>query len=305
MKPTLKKILSLISASLIGLYSVGMCSYELSKRGLSRPERRDYEVAISLHNHTPFLKSADAGLEELVECAFKQDIDILALTDANSEENFYHLKDKYSGVLSGYNVQDLGSVLKISKISDSEDVIYILAGYEFHRPSGHILIIGQNCRINLDCKSTSEDAILAGKNSGAIVIIPHPFVTSWNVGGVGEDKLKELYNEVDAIESFNAQAVCIYPIIADLHQANLKASNFCEELKVPGVSNSDSHIASHVGLSYILVDKSKIDFSSGEAIVNSLRNVIRSGEFRNYERYASWFETVRWAAISRILSRKR
>lgn len=300
MKRVIKNAVSIASAAVIGLYAVGAVGNYSSRRNLSQPKREISEIAVSLHNHTPILEERDSALESLVDSAFREDIEIVALTDANSEENFYYLKDNSSRILPGYKTENLGNALKISENSNLDASIYLLLGYEFHMPSGHLIIIGQKENISLDNSSTTDDAISQGKKYGAITIIPHPFATKLEIGGVGAEKLGSLYKKVDAIESFNAQAICFYPYLIDVHNANIDAKKFSEEHNFPGIAAPDSHIASHVGLSYILVEKENIDFEDSDSIVNSLRNAIKNQDFRNYEDYSSWLDSFRWLSAARL-----
>ena len=300
MRKAVKNLISLLSASVIGLYAVGILGNYSSRRGLSQPKRENSEIAVSLHNHTPMFGERDSALEALIDSAFKEEMDIVALTDANSDENFYYLKENSSRVLPEYKTEELGNALKISKKSNIEESIYLLSGYEFHRASGHVLIVGQKENISLNETSTPEDAIGAGAKDGAIIIFPHPFAVKLGIGGIGAEKLESLYKEADAIESFNAQAICLYPYFIDVHQTNIYAKRFSEEKNFPGVATSDSHIASHVGLSYILVGKEDIDFKDSYSIVNSLRDAIKNQDFRNYEKYSSWIDSFRWLLAARI-----
>jgi hypothetical protein len=300
MRKAVKNLISLLSASVIGIYAVGALGNYSSRRGLSQPKRENSEIAVSLHNHTPVLGERDSALEALIDSAFNEKMDVVALTDANSEDNFYYLKNNSSKILPDYRTEDIGSALKISEKSNFDKSIYLLAGYEFHRDSGHVLIIGQKKNISLNESSTAENAIDAGAKDSAIIIFPHPFATELGIGGIGAEKLNSLYREADAIESFNAQAICLYPYLIDIHKANIDAKKFSEEKNFPGIATSDSHIASHVGLSYILVERGNMDFTDGSSIVKSLKDAIKNQEFRNYEKYSPWTDSFRWLFAARI-----
>jgi len=59
----------------------------------------------------------------LFNLAFSENIDIIALTDANTQENFYYLKENAHKIIPEYKAEDLGPFLKISNNSDEYSII--------------------------------------------------------------------------------------------------------------------------------------------------------------------------------------
>ena len=52
--------------------------------------------------------------------------------------------------------------IRISNDSNPQETLYLIVGYEFHRPAGDILLIGQGGRVELDLYSDSGYAIREG-----------------------------------------------------------------------------------------------------------------------------------------------
>ncbi len=296
---------NLIAATLatvaIGLTSIGIVGEHMSNKGLERPKKNPTEYSVSLHNHTTNLKlEDDKSLEAFVDSAFKNDLDVVALTDSDTDENFYYLRDNSNKILEDYITKDIGNdVLEIIEKEDPNEILYLIKGQEFHRKQGHILVIGYDGKLAFNEKASPEDVINIGKENNAIVIIPHPFTTLLGSAGLGRERLEKYYKEVDAIESFNAMSIYFLPGL-DASKYNRDAKEFCKEKGIPGISSSDSRAIDQIGCAYMLIEKKELNFDNGKSLIDSVRTAVKDKKFKNYEGYFTWMSFVKFQIVGRI-----
>lgn len=295
MKKVLKNTLLSILGVSVFFATTTFFGNHLSKINLEKPKKTKTEYSVSLHNHTTNLKlKDDYCLERLVESAINADLEIIALTDMNTDENWYYLRENSNRILKDYITEDIGNVLKIVRKQKPEDFVYIIKGQEFHKSKkgqGHVLLIGYDDSLKIPENSKIEEVIKIGKEKNALLILPHPFVTIHGFGGVGKEKLDQLYNEVDAIESFNAVAIYLFPFM-NLSKYNKMAKDYAREKNIPGISCSDSKLENQIGCAYMLIEKENLDFSNGKTLIESIRTAIKNKNYKNYESYVPYWSIL-------------
>ncbi len=237
----------------------------------------------SLHNHSRWSnKGKDQrctkSLADLVNICFKKNIDIFALTDTNTDAGFKALiKDpkKYLGEkFKFYNLDNV--VLRIDKKdkiykNDKLSTLYFLKGQELHNKAGHLTAIGYAGDMQFDENNYDvKKAILEIHKQGGIALADHPFNTA--AGGMGEEKLLEVKDELDGIEAFNAQNFLF------MKKYNKQADEFCEKYNISGIAVPDSH-RGEVDLACTYFPKHVIQTDNGKNFINSLRKAIKEKIF--------------------------
>ena len=279
-------------------------------------QKQDNEFRASFHNNSKF--SGDdylrgCTLERMIKRAFKDRLDLLAVTDNSNDVAFDYLKDNYkyfSGL--GYKINDLGGNVLV--IESNVGSLYFIRGIEFHRNSkkigGHLLAIGHNKKIEDFDKYSAKDLINIVHDYGGLAIPAHPFATisyGINIGGMGEKDLVNIKDDIDAIEVFNAQNIGLLPFVFDLRRFNKKAREFANKYNLARICSTDSHRAEDVSVCYMRFPKDKIDFSNGQKFIESLKYLISLTKDEDtykkfaYERYNSRVGFIEWAVIPKLV----
>jgi len=226
----------------------------------------------------------------MLKCAEEMDFKIFSITHETA-------LDFISQKLNEYDKKYYANAIRLSKKYETGHEIIILTGVEIRHPKGHILGVGYRRNRVVEKLAnkpprTLEEICRAIKQNGGLVIVPHPF--NRRVGGISKRDLESILDKVDAIEIFNAQNVLF-------KKYDEEAKEFCKEYGVPGIASSDSHELSHIYKAFIEFYY-PLDFSSGEALVQSMREAFRKGHYRNYGVYISKWNALNCYVFRRIYS---
>ncbi len=125
------------------------------------------------------------------------------------------------------------------------------------------------------------------------------------LGGMGL-KLMDIKDEVDAIEVFNAQNICLVPGIIDATQFNYEAKAFANRHHLARICSLDGHRVEDIGTCFMRFPRDRVNLENGEKLVDSLKKLI--SETKNpevyhryaFERYNSWRGFVDYQVRARI-----
>ncbi|MBI5060738.1 MAG: PHP domain-containing protein [Candidatus Aenigmarchaeota archaeon] len=145
--------------------------------------------------------------QQMVACAKKKGIDIVAVTDHDT----------------------IRGGLEAAKYAKKYGII-VIPGAEITTRSGHVLALG--IKKDILPSLSVEETIERIHAQGGIAIASHPF-------DVGNEGVGNLALKCDALEAFNA--------INLERISNWKARLFANKYKFPSVANSDAHCAEMIG----------------------------------------------------------
>lgn len=114
----------------------------------------------------------------------------------------------------------------------------IIVGEEIMTTEGEV--IGLFLRKLIEPYKSLQETVLAIKNQGGIVYIPHPFETMRS--GVSEESLEKITDQVDIIEVYNGRAM--------QRTAQAKALAWAKAQEVAAAASSDAHGGSGWGRTY-------------------------------------------------------
>lgn len=231
---------------------------------------------VQLHTHTSLSGCPTAPLKLVLRNAFREGIDVLAITDAKYGRNSNQsLPYRFGPAFREYQVIRADEIF--IKLTDGNRILYLLKGLEIHRPDGHLLAIGYDGQVALNPSQLQtfslEVVIDMIHEKNGLAIAAHTHAIPWS--GMGEERLEELCGVLDAMESFNSQ-LTLWP------HYNEAATEFARTHDIPGIATSDSHIG-NVAQAYIEIED--IDFTTGRTMVNSIGEAIKTGNFFNVEGY--------------------
>ncbi len=246
-----------------------------------------------LHNHSdnsdPVL-CRGATIENYVNRAFNLGVHILAITDNNKDVAIDQARK-----LSGYKTEDLdGRGLLITK-GDKE--LIMLRGTEFHRLQGHVLALGYKGKININKDYDLKGSVRYVKDNGGIIIPAH--ILNKQVGGLDRDLLLDIIDDVDALETFNAQQINFLGLI-NASRYNALAKVFAKSVNKPGVAGADAHRYKHMDLAYPTFDD--LDTSTGYRLVESIRTSLIEGSYTNKEDLNTQLGFSSWTIFPRLTS---
>jgi len=184
-----------------------------------------------LHVHTDHSSDGESSVWEILRKAENARLDAIAVTD----------HDTVAGALEALSF-------------DSE--VLVIPGIEVSTSDGHLLLLGIKEPVRPGMGFL--DTVRAGKEAGAVVILPHPFHRMRHGAGL---KFRGAVSCVDAVECFNSRYV--------LGHANRVAEREAKKYKKPCVGGSDAHNARYVGYGYTRVDS--------ERDVAAILDAIRAG----------------------------
>jgi predicted metal-dependent phosphoesterase TrpH len=163
------------------------------------------------------------------------------------------------------SLADPGSVVRAAAkrglthlaITDHEKIDAALRARD-QAPEGLTVIVGEECRTadgDLICLFLEQavppgrpavETIAAVRAQGGLVGIPHPFdrFRGSMAKLIGEDRLLELAEQVDYIETYNARVI---------GGGNDKANELAHLHKLRGIAASDAHFVLEVGVAYTLL----------------------------------------------------
>ncbi len=167
-------------------------------------------MRFDLHIHSCYSPDSSLSIDDILKKAVKKGLDGIAICDHNTVAGSYHAQKR---------ARDLNLPL------------IVIPGIEVSTREGHLLVLG--VRDNIQHELSLPETIRIAKNKGGVVIAAHPF----KKGGIGRvDGM-----EIDAIETFNSR--CIFG-------ENMKAKKMAQQLHLPEVGGSDSHLLATIGLGY-------------------------------------------------------
>ncbi|HWQ18076.1 MAG TPA: PHP domain-containing protein [Sulfolobales archaeon] len=175
------------------------------------------------------------GGEEIVRRALIRGLRAIAVTDHNT--------------FSGYWL----AVRAVERIGAS---IVVIPGNEVKTSMGDLIVLCEkpSDRVEGMVRRSPEEVIEVSREEGCISYAPHPFdIRRLGLG-------KKIYGlKLDAIEIFNSLSDPL---------SNRKAREARERLGLPGLSDSDAHIPSFVGVAHNIIEISDLKV---ESILESIR----------------------------------
>ena len=190
-----------------------------------------YRIKADLHMHSTFSDGRNSP-KEIILRALSKGLEAIAITDHDTFQGSIHAK----------------------RIASSEKLdIVVIIGAEIRTKQGDILVY---CPSN-PLEKVPEDALELvdySHENNCIVVPAHPF--DLRRKGIGELVYEARW---DAIEVFNAMSDPI---------SNKRAAEAARELGLPGLANSDAHVADAVGSAFNLIETNSLD--PGE-ILSSIR----------------------------------
>lgn len=194
-------------------------------------------LKLDLHIHSQYSEDGAGSPIEIIKQLQKRDIHGMAITDHNT-------------VKGG---------LKALKVAPKDFIV--IPGIEISTSDGHI--IGLDIKENIPRELSVEITIEKILDQGGIPIAPHLFRS---MSGIKEENLKQVVNEIPALEVFNS---CSVP------QSNLKVAKLARKLNLGGTGGSDSHNPNYVGYGYTTVDTT--DYSI-DAVISEIKRKKTWGE---------------------------
>lgn len=194
-------------------------------------------LKLDLHIHSQYSEDGAGSPIEIIKQLQKRDIHGMAITDHNTVEGG----------------------LKALKVAPKDFIV--IPGIEISTSDGHI--IGLDIKENIPRELSVEITIEKILDQGGIPIVPHLFRS---MSGIKEENLKQVVNEIPALEVFNS---CSVP------QSNLKVAKLARKLNLGGTGGSDSHNPNYVGYGYTTVDTT--DYSI-DAVISEIKRKKTWGE---------------------------
>ena len=223
-------------------------------------------VKADMHIHSTVSDGKPSPAEIVVE-ALSKGLNVISVTDHDSFE---------------------GSI-RAAKIAREEKLeLIVVIGAEVRTTAGDILVYcsgGPLARIPRDPGQLADYA----HENGCLVVPAHPF--DLRRKGIGELVYK-LSSKWDAIEVFNAASDPL---------SNSKAREAAAALGLPGIANSDAHVAEAIGSAYTILD---YNVESAEDVLEAIRRgrVIPVGGRPSFTAIA---KQVVWSIERRVFRRRR
>lgn len=170
------------------------------------------------HIHSEYSPDSLSKIDDIIKCAQKENIDVIAISDHNT-------------------VNGTGEVIRKTKNTD----ILAIPSIEISSSQGHIL--GFGCEESVPKGLSPEDTIDRIHDLGGLAIVPHPYCF-YRHGLLHKTDYKDL--KIDAIETKNARFIIGY--------CNRKAKKLSQKENLPTLGASDAHYWKFVGDCYSLID---------------------------------------------------
>jgi predicted metal-dependent phosphoesterase TrpH len=183
-----------------------------------------------LHIHTSYSMDCETPLEDIINRCLKTGINCIAIADHGTTEGALKMKD-----------------IAPFKVIVAEEIL---------TPHGEIM--GMFLKEGIPSGISIEEAISRIKAQDALVCLPHPFDTLRGLK-LNDDEIKNLAEQVDIIEVFNARS--------PLRRPAIKAEILAMKLDLPGTAGSDAHTAREIGRTYVEMP----EFNSKDEFLQSLR----------------------------------
>jgi hypothetical protein len=160
-------------------------------------------------------------------------------------------------------------------------------------------VVGTNKIPNLRTLDETIDLCETGKY---IQIAEHPFKKG-GLSGIGRDRFMQHRVAYDAIDldpqlafyDWMASIPKLGPALAGYTRGiNRQAEELALEARKPVIAGSNAHRFEDIGLSSITVPASRINLSSGEELVRTLKKAIRDKNFSTHFEYESLIDLIGW-----------
>ncbi len=152
----------------------------------------------------------------------------------------------------------------------------VIPGIEVSTAEGHLVALGVSRLISRG--TPTNEAIIEIRRLGGIVIIPHPY--DYFSPSVDPSTLRV---RPDAIETTNASVIFF-------EKAKRKAERIAQELNLPMVGGSDSHIPETIGDAYTMVDSD----STG---IEDVLLAVKEGRVKPYGNATSLWNRLRKSTL--------
>ena len=172
-----------------------------------------------LHIHTHHSRCSNLKPQIILKLAKKRGLDGIAITDHHETKGALEIK-------------------KLNKDKNFE----VIVGEEVSTNLGDVLAYYLSEKIGkLDFFEVVDEA----KKQGALIVIPHPFRTTFIKNHKFRIPIGKVKNFIDAVEGFNART---------LPRDNKKASSVADNLKIAKTAGSDSHFFFEIGTARTIFD---------------------------------------------------
>lgn len=242
-------------------------------------------MKISIHHHT-FLSGDNylqkVTLEKVLDKAFKENIDVLAITDSNNDEAIDHIKKTQKPhVLSNGVIQ----------IKSKEKNLFVLRGMEHRKKQGHSLLIGYEDSLMDKTGWGWPDLQKEVHDQGGLFILTHPLNAT--VKGISKENIYLLNSKepIDGLE-WNANNINLAPYFLNFKKYNQQTEEIAKELNIPVIPGDDSHSIDQIGTSYIEMDSLPTTFSI--FLKESLKEKIKNNNFKATKKYQNPKSTFGW-----------
>ena len=185
-------------------------------------------IKIDPHIHSMY-SDGSSTIEEIIRSAMEKGLHGIAITDHNTLEGYHKAKARDSDLLK-------------------------IPGFEVSTDAGHVLVLGLE-RLPSGIETISyEDLIGWARRLGGSTVLAHPAAVRTRLD-------RWMACKPDAVEVVNA----LYP--STLYFVD-KGLRIAEELNLPVVAGSDSHIPQTVGDSYTVVE---VDSMSPASVIEAFK----------------------------------
>lgn len=185
-----------------------------------------------IHLHTDYSFDCNISPESLVRFAVDNGFGCLGVTDHDTVEGAFRVKELAKGT-----------------------GVRVIVGEEVSTRDGHL--IGLFLNHNIDPGMSARDTALAIRAQGGLVLAPHPFV---KFGGCGlREAVWDIVDLIDAVEVNNAQNLLSAP--------DREADDFACRLGLARYVGADSHLSSSIAPCYQQV----ADFSGRDDFVDAVK----------------------------------
>ena len=152
----------------------------------------------------------------------------------------------------------------------------VIPGMEISTVDGHLIALGVSRQISRG--SPANETIVEVRRLGGLTIVPHPY--DYFSPSIDPAKLGV---KPDAIETINASVIFF-------EKAKHRAERIAQELSLPTVGGSDSHIPETVGDAYTIVD-------SDSTSIEDVLLAVKEGRAKPYGKATSLWDRLRKSTL--------
>ncbi len=216
-----------------------------------------------MHIHSTY-SDGRPGPREILLIAIDKGLSIISITDHNTFQ---------------------GSVVASRIARHLPEAPLVVIGNEVRTDHGDILVY---CMEPVNIPYRLDLLIDYAHENNCLVVPAHPFdIVRLGIG----DALFE-YKGWDAVEVWNASAD---------PRANKRAMEAAKLLGLPGLANSDAHIADYIGVAYTVFELEDLDV---EYVFKAIKDH-RVYPHRGYPSFKAFFKKLSWSITRRITGRRQ